>query len=623
MDTDFSEKLSIGEHIKNIKKLMGKMKEIDALYFPLCCITHLINAVIPYLELILSAYVLDALTEGRSFKEIFLTACLFIVAIFILRCIAGMVWNRMEVRAYRLNQIYDFLTMQKVMNMDYATVQSPKTEQLKQRIERDNNWGAGLYNAIWSVNSLLFGMFSLFFAIIVGAPVLYYIAVSGKPVIYILFFGVIILGILGKKLGTKYSKRVMQFMYRNDLDSDEDRKRMCSMTWSYAYSDGFSYKNGKEVRLCGGCGLLKSWTIEREEMKERIKQQKETAGNEIKGTFLDNIGIGSQEAGAYVIVGLLALFGSLSVGSIVKLAGCLRGIFARFDGITINIKQLVMTARRQASTLEFLELYDGMYKGKLPVEKRNDKQYRIEFKNVSFKYPGTDFYALRNFSLTLKVGEKLAIVGMNGSGKTTMIKLLCRLYDPDEGEILLNGVDIKKFKHDEYSRLFSVIFQDFKLFSFKLAETVAITREYDKNKVEACLLDLGMGEMLKKLPNGIESYLYKDYDDDGIEISGGEAQKIAIARAVYKDSAFILMDEPTAALDPIAEYEVYSDMDKIVGDKTAIYISHRLSACRLCQKIAVFHEGHLVQLGSHDELVRDVNGKYYELWNAQAQYYIL
>lgn len=202
-----------------------------------------------------------------------------------------------------------------------------------------------------------------------------------------------------------------------------------------------------------------------------------------------------------------------------------------------------------------------------------------------------------------------------------MIKLLCRLYDPQEGEILVNGVDIKKFKHNEYSRLFSVVFQDYQLFSFVLAENVAVSSDYDKDKVIKCLKDAGFGERLNAIEKGVETYLYKDYDD-GIEISGGEAQKIAIARAVYKNVPFILLDEPTSALDPLAEYEIYTSFDKIIGTKTAIYISHRLSSCRFCEKIAVFHEGQLVQLGNHDELVKDKTGKYFEMWNAQAQYYV-
>ena len=262
-----------------------------------------------------------------------------------------------------------------------------------------------------------------------------------------------------------------------------------------------------------------------------------------------------------------------------------------------------------------------MYQGTLPVEKRTDNEYEIEFKNVSFKYPGSENYALKNFNLKFNIGQRMAVVGMNGSGKTTMIKLLCRLYDPTEGEITLNGFNIKNYNYDEYMSIFSVVFQDFKLFSFTLGQNVAASVDVDEQKAEECLSTAGLAERLRNMAKGMETPLYKDFEEDGVEISGGEAQKIALARALYKDAPFIVLDEPTAALDPVAEFEIYSKFNEIVGGKTAIYISHRLSSCRFCDDIAVFHEGELIQRGSHDTLIADGGGKYHELWIAQAQYY--
>ena len=218
----------------------------------------------------------------------------------------------------------------------------------------------------------------------------------------------------------------------------------------------------------------------------------------------------------------------------------------------------------------------------------------MEFRDVSFKYPNTDTYALRHVNLKFKVGEKLAVVGKNGSGKTTFIKLLCRLYDPTEGQILLNGVDIKKYDYDEYMSIFSVVFQDFNLFAFSLGQNVAAAKEYNKSKVEECLKKAGFGERLDSMPEGTETCLYKDFSERGVEISGGEAQKIALARALYKDAPFMVLDEPTAALDPVSEYEVYSKFNEIAGDKTAIYISHRLASCRFCDNILVFDNGNVV-----------------------------
>ena len=170
-------------------------------------------------------------------------------------------------------------------------------------------------------------------------------------------------------------------------------------------------------------------------------------------------------------------------------------------------------------------------------------------------------------------------------------------------------------------KLFSVVFQDFKLFAFPLAENVAANRTYDAERVEKCLIQAGFGERLKTMPKGIETCLYKGFDPDGVEISGGEAQKIALARALYKDAPLVVLDEPTAALDPIAEADIYSRFNEMINGKTAIYISHRLSSCRFCDKIVVFDNGTIVQYGTHDTLVSDENGTYHKLWNAQAQYY--
>ena len=248
-----------------------------------------------------------------------------------------------------------------------------------------------------------------------------------------------------------------------------------------------------------------------------------------------------------------------------------------------------------------------MYQGSIPTEKRNDREYEVEFKNVSFQYPGSNFWALSHVNIKFQIGKRLAVVGENGSGKTTFIKLLCRLYDPTEGQILLNGIDIRKYNYREYMDIFSVVFQDFQLLSQPLGENIAGNKKYDAELVQKCLRDVGVEERLKTMPGGLETILYKDSGENGVILSGGEAQKIAIARALYRDAPFIILDEPTAALDPIAEADIYSRFNEIVGDKTAIYISHRLSSCKFCDEILVFDHGSICQRGSHKELVKDRN----------------
>ncbi|MBQ3879168.1 MAG: ABC transporter ATP-binding protein [Oscillospiraceae bacterium] len=269
---------------------------------------------------------------------------------------------------------------------------------------------------------------------------------------------------------------------------------------------------------------------------------------------------------------------------------------------------------------DFLDIPDEKYKGSIPTEKRNDNEYEFEFRHVYFRYPNTDRDVLRDVNLKWRIGEKMALVGRNGSGKSTLVKLLCRLYDPTQGEITLNGVDIRKYDYNEYMALFSVVFQDSRLFSSSIAENVAAGTQYDAGRVEDCVRRSGLSERLDALPDGIETKLYKDFDENGVEISGGEAQKLCLARAIYKGAPFIVLDEPTAALDPISEHEIYTKFNSIVGTRTAIYISHRLSSCRFCDEITVLDDGQIVERGTHDALVR-AGGHYAALWNAQAEYY--
>ena len=324
---------------------------------------------------------------------------------------------------------------------------------------------------------------------------------------------------------------------------------------------------------------------------------------------------------AYLFVCLKAWAGAFGVGSVTQYVGAITALAKGVSDLMKIAGEIKNNGEFLRTSFEFLDLPDRMYQGSLTTEKRADRQYEVEFKDVSFKYPGSEDYALRHVSMKFKIGERLAVVGRNGSGKTTFIKLLCRLYDPTEGQILLNGIDIRKYKYEDYLKVFAVVFQDFQLLAFPLGQNVAAAQDYDRKRAEKCLRMAGFGERLDSMPEGLDTCLYREFDEKGVEVSGGEAQKIALARALYKDAPFIVLDEPTAALDPIAEYEVYSHFDELVSDKTAIYISHRLSSCRFCDEIAVFDHGQVVQQGSHDSLLADENGQYAKLWHAQAQYY--
>jgi ATP-binding cassette subfamily B protein len=407
-------------------------------------------------------------------------------------------------------------------------------------------------------------------------------------------------------------------MTAKDIEATDARKQINRIK-NYYFDYLYSYKWGKDLRLYD---LAPSLTEEIRGINETTADiQKNVWRNRMKFESFGSVIATVMSSMTYGYIAIKALFGAFPIGSVVQYIGAI----TRFNESITWLCGHSLSIWDQAITLkmyfDFLDMPDKKRRGTLTVEKRQDNDYEIEFRNVSFKYPGVDTYALKNLSLKLIIGQKHAVVGVNGSGKTTMIKLLCRLYDPTDGEITLNGIDIKKYDYNEYLDIFSVVFQDFKLFSFPLGENVAASTDVDYEKAEKCLQMANFSERISLMPKGLDTPIYKDFEEDGLEISGGEAQKIALARALYKDAPFIVLDEPTAALDPIAEFEIYSTFNEIVGEKTAIYISHRLSSCRFCDNITVFHEGEVVQRGNHDLLIEDKNGKYYELWNAQAQYY--
>ncbi len=332
----------------------------------------------------------------------------------------------------------------------------------------------------------------------------------------------------------------------------------------------------------------------------------------------------------YLYVCLKAWFGAFGIGSVTQYVGAVNSVAKGLAELFKTAAQARTNAIFLKKIFEFLEIPNEMYQGSLTVEKRNDRDYEVEFRDVSFRYPNASEYALRHISIKFKVGERLAVVGQNGSGKTTFIKLLCRLYDPTEGQILLNGIDIRKYDYREYLSIFSVVFQDFQLLALPIGQNVAAGISYDASKVEDCLRKAGLEDWLKRQKNGLETFLCRDgmeaglrIDETvqgGVEVSGGEDQKIALARSMYRNAPFIILDEPTAALDPVSEYEVYTHFNDIITDCTAIYISHRLSSCRFCDEIAVFHQGRVIEQGTHEDLL-EKGGQYSKLWHAQAQYY--
>lgn len=322
---------------------------------------------------------------------------------------------------------------------------------------------------------------------------------------------------------------------------------------------------------------------------------------------------------AYLVIGARALYGVLPIGDVLLYAGSVTRAMSDLQTFLATGSEFDYINSYLSTYEDFIAQPSMAYDGTLPIEKRDDGQYEFAFHDVSFSYPGTNIPVLEHVTLSFAVGEKTALVGRNGAGKTTLIKLLCRLYEPTSGYITLNGIDIRKYSYKEYTQAFSVVFQDFHLFSLPLDENIAAGTEIDEAALQSSLAKVGLTGRVQQLPQGVRTRLYNN-NGSGVDLSGGEAQRTAIARALYKDAPFVILDEPTAALDPIAEAEIYEQFSQMTAGKTAVYISHRMSSCKFCDRIIVLDHGRIAEDGTHDTLLAN-HGIYANLYETQAQYY--
>lgn len=322
---------------------------------------------------------------------------------------------------------------------------------------------------------------------------------------------------------------------------------------------------------------------------------------------------------AYLVIGARALYGVLPIGDVLLYAGSVTRAMSDLQTFLATGSEFDYINSYLSTYEDFIAQPSMAYDGTLPIEKRDDGQYEFAFHDVSFSYPGTNIPVLEHVTLSFAVGEKTALVGRNGAGKTTLIKLLCRLYEPTSGYITLNGIDIRKYSYKEYTQAFSVVFQDFHLFSLPLDENIAAGTEIDEAALQSSLAKVGLTDRVQQLPQGVRTRLYNN-NGSGVDLSGGEAQRTAIARALYKDAPFVILDEPTAALDPIAEAEIYKQFSQMTAGKTAVYISHRMSSCKFCDRIVVLDHGRIAEDGTHDTLLAN-HGIYANLYETQAQYY--
>ncbi|MBR3769426.1 MAG: ABC transporter ATP-binding protein [Lachnospiraceae bacterium] len=603
-------------------RAMRELHKVTPGYLPTATCAAFVEALVPYVTVYFSARILEELALLRREDVLWnwVIAGLFWIGLFTI--LNAVLQQHTDTLLDDLWGRKDMLFSQKLFSMDFADIDKQETHDLRAQVKQAENWsGWGLMRAPMYYVKMLKNMIGIVSGMILTIGLFTAkvpdtagnLVVLNHPIfIFLLFAIMLLINFVAGNLAAKAAA------YWGSVGEDATFGNRLFGAFGFIGRTG---ARGADIRMYNQQELVSAYWKKNSAFGVDGKIGKMAMG--AMGLYASlGVGITTVFTGfIYVFTCLKAWGGAFDVGSVTQYVGAVTALSANIFAIIELNGELKTNAAYMERAFEFLDIPNSMYQGSLTTEKRSDRQYEVEFKNVSFKYPGAENWALKNVSMKFKVGSRLAIVGENGSGKTTFIKLLCRLYDPQEGQILLNGIDIRKYNYRDYMDIFSIVFQDFQLLSQPLGTNVAGNVSYDKDRVIKALIDAGFGGRLKTLPQGLDTQLYKEFTEDGVEVSGGEAQKIAIARALYKDAPFIILDEPTAALDPIAEAEIYSKFNDISGDKTAIYISHRLSSCKFCDEIAVFHEGAVIQKGNHEMLLSDENGKYHELWHAQAQYY--
>lgn len=602
---------------KLIKRMYREVHSLDRRLLPTTAVQAVIDSIKPFINIYFSARLITMLMQKADTKEIITNIALVLGMNVVIFFLASFLNNYNENHRMMLLDLENKKVEEKLYNADYALLNDSEFKELLHRHEEagKSRW-ARLPYFMWTTLQFTRGVLTTIISFIIIIPLLKVGFVrTGNTFFERPLFIVTIVAAIAVMAGVILivaSKINKSYLEANEKYAELDRI-------FYFFIDILGdYKTGKEIRLYKEQNLIDNITTQKILTDGEITLRKISMRTAKSSSFIAILGalVGF---GVYLFIGVKGLFGLFGIGSLVLYCGSFMQIISgimMFANTLGKLKEILSLAR---DYFKILEAESTMIYGNHELDLTNG--FEIEFNNVSFKYPKSDIYALKQINLKISNGEKLAVVGRNGSGKTTFIKLLCRLYDVDEGEILINGINIKEYTRDSLNKLYSIVFQDYKILSLTVADNISANDECDKDMLNSALDKANIKDRIEAMPQKEKTYLYKDLDKSGVEISGGEAQKLALARALYKDSPIVILDEPTAALDPIAENEIYSRFNSFVENKTAIYISHRLSSCAFCDRIAVFDNAELVETGTHNELI-SANGRYAELWNAQASYYL-
>lgn len=586
---------------KKIKVLFSLVYSISPSYIFLVILGSVLTSVQVFGNVILPRYLINALLDLDT-KNIIIFGSSIVVFNFLFNFIIKTYQRFLDVKNDYIQRKLTAEMGKKIMNVEYHYLEDPYYLDLKERALFASVNQSSLMNLVRSFSSIIANFFTIIGLIVIMFTLSYIL-------ILVLFVGIgitLVINALFKKYQQKFFQELLPVNRR----------------YNYYFTLSMEPRLGKDIRLNNLSPLflnrVNSYNLEiLSRFKIYIKREGVAKG-------LQRVINGLQTGIVYLYISLRVLLEELGprirIGDFTMYISSAMSFTNNFDQLLENfmtIKQMLVYAEPLVEFMELPEVHKNNSKNKLKeIEK-------IEFVNLSFKYPKADNYVLKDINFSFNKGEKISIVGLNGAGKTTLIKLLCRFYKPTSGKILINNIDIFDYDYDSYINSIAAVFQDYKLFAYSIGENIASGKEVDLNKVKKIIDQVGLKDKIESLPLGLDAKLNKAYDKDGTELSGGQGQKVAIGRALYKDATLVILDEPTSALDPLAEAEIYQNFNNLVLSKTAIYISHRMSSSVFCDRVLVIDGGKVVAYDTHQNLMKNKNSLYYKLFNSQAENYQL
>jgi len=547
----------------------------------------------------LPATVVEQITSGVSIRTMVITILLFTTSLAIMHAVSG--YNEMPtyIRRTVLRSHMSFEMLEKVITTDYSNLEEKRFTDSKQKALDNLMNNAASSEAIYIT-------FATLGTNILGFLVYILLLATINPFIMLITAATAVFGVVARYLANKWQH-----------DNDDLRVAPNKRLW-YTGSIGFESNMGKDIRLFG----IARWVRDVFDANLKLSNNfhRRVGIRQFIADIVEAVAAFTREGIAYAYLIWLVLGGRLPVEGFVLMFAVVGGFSGYLMGILIDYAKLNEHSLNICRIREFFEYPDKFNRKKgEPISHEKGRDYSLELKSVSFRYDGADADTLKNINLMISPGEKIAIVGLNGAGKTTMVKLLCGFYDPTEGQVLLNGKDIRGYNREDYYQLFTAVFQDFNILPLSIADNLT-GGNTDKSRLESCIRLAGLTEKIASLPEGVDSMLRKDVYLDAVELSGGETQRLVLARALYKDAPLLILDEPTAALDPIAESQLYERYNELSQGRSSVYISHRLASTRFCDRIILIDDKIIAEEGTHDSLMA-LGGKYKELFDIQSKYY--